>query len=228
MSEKNFASYGDMETLVTEIASKCGPSNIIQSYVGMIIHSTTLNTEAKVKEVYGTNTSWILHSGYVLRGASSGVVANSAVKTDGEDTHTLIVEEMPSHTHIQDSHNHTQNSHNHTQNAHDHSFKGTSHRFGPYYHTLHWGDQKTNTTTTKIGDAESATGAANNRWVNTSWTDGGTVGSKTATNIATTATNQATTATNQATIATNQNTGGGKAHNNLPSYKSVYIWERIA
>lgn len=25
MSEKNFASYGDMETLVTEIASKCGP-----------------------------------------------------------------------------------------------------------------------------------------------------------------------------------------------------------
>lgn len=25
MSQKNFASYGDMETLVAEIADKCGP-----------------------------------------------------------------------------------------------------------------------------------------------------------------------------------------------------------
>lgn len=53
--------------------------------IGCIIESTTCSTEALVKESYGGNT-WIQHSGYVLRGASSGVVANSASKTGGADS----------------------------------------------------------------------------------------------------------------------------------------------
>lgn len=67
----------------------------------MIIHSTTLNTEAKVKAIYG-GTKWIQHSGYVLRGATSGVVANSAVKTGGDDNAVVV-----KHTHIQQPHYHT-------------------------------------------------------------------------------------------------------------------------
>jgi len=63
------------------------------SYVGMIIHSTTFNTEAKVKAFYG-GTKWIQHSGYVLRGATSGVTANSATKTGGNDNAVVV-----SHTH---------------------------------------------------------------------------------------------------------------------------------
>lgn len=58
-----------------------------QSYVGMIIHSTTLDTEAKVKAQYG-GTAWIQHSGYILMGATSGVTANDASKTGGSDTHS--------------------------------------------------------------------------------------------------------------------------------------------
>lgn len=61
----------------------------VTSYVGMIVHSTTLDTEAKVKEIYG-GTTWIRHSGYFLRGASSGVVANSAAITGGSDDAIVV------------------------------------------------------------------------------------------------------------------------------------------
>ena len=120
------------------------------SHIGMIIHSTTLDTEAKVIAVYG-GTTWIQHSGYMLRGGTSDVVANSAVKTGGADTHTLTIQEMPSHNH------------------------------GMPYQT------------------NASSGATN-------W------------GITTTGAQTGSTVTN--------NTGGGQAHNNIPNYKSVYIWER--
>ena len=69
-----------------------------RSYVGMIIHSTTLDTMAKVVAFYG-GTTWIQHSGYVLRGATSGVTANSATKTGGADSVTLATTQIPSHRH---------------------------------------------------------------------------------------------------------------------------------
>ena len=94
----------------------------------MIIESTTLNSEDKVIEQYG-GERWIQHTGYVLRGASSGVTVNTASKTGGNDSvsytpagsnsgmgvtmnavslshtggavqnHTLTTNEMPSHYH---------------------------------------------------------------------------------------------------------------------------------
>lgn len=71
-----------------------------QSYVGMVIHSTTLDTEAKVIAQYG-GTTWIQHSGYVLRGATSGVTANDATKTGGNDDAIVV-----KHTHTQQPHGH--------------------------------------------------------------------------------------------------------------------------
>ena len=38
----------------------------IKSHVGMIIHSSTLDTQDKVKEIYG-GVTWIQHSGYILK-----------------------------------------------------------------------------------------------------------------------------------------------------------------
>ena len=57
--------------------------------IGTIIYSTTCNTMAKVVAAYGGKT-WIQHSGYVLRGATSGVVANSAAKTGGNDNAVVV------------------------------------------------------------------------------------------------------------------------------------------
>ena len=59
----------------------------------MIIYSTKLSTQAQVKSFYG-GTTWISHSGYFLRGATSGVTANSASKTGGSDDAIVV-----KHTH---------------------------------------------------------------------------------------------------------------------------------
>lgn len=125
----------------------------LSSYIGMVIQSTTLDTEEKVKAQYGGLT-WIQHSGYVLRGATSDVVANSAVKTGGEDAVTLTVNQIPSHNH----------------------------------YSYGWAQV----------------------------TDGS--GSYDVLGARLTGSQEKYT----------RNTGGGQSHNNIPNYKSVYIWERTA
>lgn len=53
---------------------------------------------------------------------SSQTEFDSVGKLGGEKDHQLTVNEMPSHTHIQDAHSHTQASHSHTVNSHTHSY----------------------------------------------------------------------------------------------------------
>lgn len=65
------------------------------SHVGMIIHSTTLDTEAKVKAIYG-GVSWSKIEGRFLLGQNANYAINS---TGGEEMHTLTINEIPSHTH---------------------------------------------------------------------------------------------------------------------------------
>lgn len=65
----------------------------IPSHVGEIIHSTRLSTEELVRNVYGhgqningiqyPDTHWIKHSGYFLRGAASGVTPSTSTSGDG-------------------------------------------------------------------------------------------------------------------------------------------------
>lgn len=74
------------------------------SHVGQIIHSTTLDTEVKVKAIYGTSTSWIQHTGYVLRGATTNVSANSNTNDGGADS--VTVSSVANHNHTQNAHAH--------------------------------------------------------------------------------------------------------------------------
>lgn len=118
-----------------------------QSYVGMVIHSTTLDTQQKVIEQYG-GTTWVKIEGRFLLGQSSSYAINS---TGGEATHTLTVNEIPSHT-----------------------------------HNLY---RLSSSVSNKDTSAGSNYGEA---------------------------------------IEQTSPTGGGQAHNNMPPYKVVYIWERTA
>ena len=134
------------------------PSNNY-SHVGQIIESTTLDTEAKVKAVYGASTSWIQHTGYMLRGASSGVVSGTQGQNNDGGADSVTVSSVASH-------NHTQNSHNHTQNAHAHNCNVMgSGLTGAYPFNAAYGNAATATvltnSTTATNQAKTATNQAN-------------------------------------------------------------------
>jgi hypothetical protein len=135
------------------------------SYVGMIIHSTTLDTEVKVKAVYG-GTSWAKIEGVFLLGESA---AHAIGSTGGEETHLLSANEMPSHAH------------------------------GEYVNSS--GGQRYPFTLAD-GGGERMSG----NFFGSSTPFGGYTGPQCLTGA----------------------TGGGQAHNNMPPYKTVYIWERTA
>lgn len=126
------------------------------SYVGMIIHSTTLDTEAKVKAFYG-GTTWVKIEGKFLLGTSSSHAINT---TGGAETVTLTVNQIPSHNH------------------------GVCGGAGMIAFKNNAGAEDPTIKTT---------------------------GSRAAVNLWST-----------------DNSGGGQSHNNMPPYKTVYIWERTA
>jgi len=150
---------------------------------------------------------------------------NALGETGGTKTETLTVNQMPSHTHVQDSHNHTQNSHNHlqdahnhTQNPHTHTQEAHTHTFSPLTENYTGGFTNGATNIRLVGSSSNSTDQATSI-ASSSATP--VINDATATNNSTTGTNQAETATNIATTATNQSTGGGAAHNNLPPYFAI-------
>ena len=190
-----------------------------KSHIGMVIHTTSLDTEEKVIAIYGGN-SWTRVEGRFLLAADDSHPINSE---DGNESisytpsgsvanHTLTTSQIPSHTHTYNKPNSNTNSHTLTVNeipshSHTYNYPGLSTNFAYGNEPNQYGSivaSNENYRTTAIGGG-------------TGHTHG----------IGTTSTN------------TGNNTGGDGAHNHgftgntatldiMPPYKTVYIWERIA
>lgn len=188
------------------IASLNIKMDLVRSHVGMIVQSTTLDTEEKVIAIYG-GTSWSKIEGRFLLGASSDYAVNSI---GGEAAHTLTTAEMPSHTHT--------NTH-----RHDVSEKTVNYSGDHAHHMFNNGDASG--AGNYIGKAY--TNQVANQYsyslVNTAY--GANMG-LTSTGGGHTHTLNAF-STNNTSITTSY-TGDNSPHNNMPPYKAVYIWERIS
>lgn len=174
----------------------------VRSHVGMIIQSTTLDTEAKVIAIYG-GTSWTKIEGRFLLGTSPSYAVNA---TGGEATHKLTTPEMPSHSHGLNNHTHiipalsgtTNTAGSHTHNSKDYWVANSGKGVAGYC-----GGSGTSAVLGDLNDIMYASGSHSH----------------------TVTTKSNTTSGNSGSTAT---TGSGTAHNNMPPYKAVYIWERTA
>lgn len=154
-----------------------------RSYVGMIIESTTLDTQSKVIAFYG-GTQWKKIEGKFLFGCD---LATRAGSTGGKASVELTVNQMPSHVHSGQlpSHSHNLNLPLHRS---DKEPKGVDHGLVPR----------------SVMEV-----AYPNR-------------------VAVYASDQNVSAPNPATSFTTSSAGYGQAHENMPPYLSVYIWQRTA
>lgn len=174
----------------------------VRSHVGMIIQSTTLDTEAKVIAIYG-GTSWTKIEGRFLLGTSPSYAVNA---TGGEATHKLTTPEMPSHSHGLNNHTHiipalsgtTNTAGSHTHSSKDYWVANSGKGAAGYC-----GGSGTSAVLGDLNDIMYASGAHSHTVTTKAGTTGGNSGSTAA-------------------------TGSGTAHNNMPPYKAVYIWERIS
>lgn len=174
----------------------------VRSHVGMIIQSTTLDTEAKVIAIYG-GTSWTKIEGRFLLGTSPSYAVNA---TGGEATHKLTTPEMPSHSHGLNNHTHTIP-----------ALSGTTNTAGSHTHNSknYW----------VANSGKGAAGYCGGSGTSAVLGDLNDIMYASGSHSHTVTTKSNTTSGNSGSTAT---TGSGTAHNNMPPYKAVYIWERTA
>lgn len=200
----------NMNDLEDRVASEFNSLNIkmelVRSHVGMIVQSTTLDTEAKVIAIYG-GTSWAKIEGRFLLGTSSSYAVNA---TGGEATHKLTTAEMPSHTHT---------------NTHNHSVSGKAVNYSGEHEHYMFNNGDSSGAGNYIGKAY--TNQVANQYsyslVNTAY--GANMG---LTNRSGGHTHTINPFLTENTSLTTSSSGNNSAHNNMPPYKAVYIWERTA
>lgn len=194
----------------------------IQSHVGMIIMSTTLDTQAKVIAIYG-GTKWTKIEGRFLLGASSAYKVNS---TGGAATHNISVREMPSHAHSVNAVNTGGNNVGHTHripslsgstsSAGNHNHYTFNYGGNGYWYGSDWGNGTSFSCASSPTTQDKPTTSTNGAHTHSVTTNASTTGGQSANHVHTVPAHN-----------TNAN-GSGSAMSIMPPYKAVYIWERTA
>lgn len=206
----------------------------------MIIHTTTLDTMEKVIAIYG-GVKWIKIEGRFLLGQSSSYTVNA---TGGESSHTLTTSEMPGHSHTVNGHTHSIPALSGTANSagsHTHSVSGTAatvgldggawnfatqNESGLSYNGVFSSYPAAGGVARYGGGSTVSSSNGDTLYINVSHSHSvsGTANSA-GSHTHSVSTNSSTTGSSSPGTSSS---GSGNAHNNMPPYKVVYIWERTA
>ena len=203
----------------------------LKYWIQKIVGSSILEKIYPVGSIYmsmnPTNPSsfiggkWEQLQNRVLLGAGD---AYDVGATGGEATHTLTADELPSHKHSVGAHAHGLNSHTHTLSNHTHTTNiGHGHGFTQ---PKHYRRQ-----VAASGDARYAFQGSSTSGEEAT-AHGGAVtdysGSKTSGGPSTDSTGAASGNTANSSAFDSGAVGSGAAHNNMPPYLAVYMWQRVA
>lgn len=200
-----------------------GKEEQVMSHVGMIIHSTTLDTMEKVISIYG-GKKWMKIEGRMLLGANDVYPINS---TGGEATHVLTTAEMPSHDHSFTGNRSITKA---TDINHTHNVTGDTWGAGSHSHALSKSSGVAGRDDWGLVGAGAFGGNVALTWGQSSHTGSTGDNGNHAHHIdfGSGWMNQNNTHTHAYTPSGAISAiGGSAAHNNMPPYKTVYIWERI-
>ena len=228
---------GVIDNIVTD---KILEDNKKKNPIGKIIFSTE-NVNPAEYLGFGTWEAW--GSGRVPVGVDTGDSNfDTPEKEGGEQTHSLTVNEMPSHGHDYSTTTGSNGSHQHSFSAtsgsngsHQHSFSATTGSSGTHQHTGKRLESGVNTSSSSAvndlvrpdGMSGTKCNVGNSTGAHTHSVSGNT--SNTGAHTHSVSGDTSNTGAHTHTVSgITEDMGGDQAHNNLQPYITCYMWERIA